>query len=301
MTRIQARCQGPISTAEIRGNSGGDRRREPSDWAGDRRRLFGSVGCRWPAEPGEQTQEVCGRISGQWSNSAARQPIAIARNEMNLLLLLLNRGARRRGGGHSCRRYRRIGHRRLDRTRAGGPLPARPSRRDIDLGLRRAVRPRADRKNRIAGSLDPTVPASGLRSLFASKPDDSGGAASRARGVRAASRARPSHEDVASSLRRCLGLPVVAINLAVLVCCLGYIGWLSPIVLTAVVVFLILGATSYHLVVLRAMRYLLRRDEQDDLMKQFRGLTDGAKELKLFVVQFIFRMLFMRLCYDLDK
>ena len=31
-----------------------------------------------------------------------------------------------------------------------------------------------------------------------------------------------------------------------------------PIVLTAVVVFLIVGATSYHLVILRAMRYLLR-------------------------------------------
>src|SRR5262249_110985 len=78
-----------------------------------------------------------------------------------------------------------------------------------------------------------------------------------------------------------LGLPVVAINLAILICCLGYIGWLSPIVLAAVVVFLIAGATSYHLVVMRAMRYLLRaRDEQDDLMKQFRGLTHGAKELK---------------------
>jgi putative ATP-binding cassette transporter len=89
-------------------------------------------------------------------------------------------------------------------------------------------------------------------------------------------------EDVRVIAQALLGLPVVAINLAVLVCCLGYIGWLSPIVLTAVVVFLILGATSYHLVVLRAMRYLLRaRDEQDDLMKQFRGLTDGAKELKL--------------------
>ena len=79
-----------------------------------------------------------------------------------------------------------------------------------------------------------------------------------------------------------LGLPVVAINLAVLICCLGYLGWLSPVMLAAVVLFLIVGATSYHLIVMRAMRYLLRaRDEQDDLMKQFRGLTDGAKELKL--------------------
>jgi putative pyoverdin transport system ATP-binding/permease protein len=89
-------------------------------------------------------------------------------------------------------------------------------------------------------------------------------------------------EDVRIIAHALLGLPVVAINLAILICCLGYIGWLSPIVLAAVVVFLITGATSYHLVVMRAMRYLLRaRDEQDDLMKQFRGLTDGSKELKL--------------------
>lgn len=89
-------------------------------------------------------------------------------------------------------------------------------------------------------------------------------------------------EDVPVIAHALLGLPVMAINLAVLVCCLGYVGWLSPTVLGAVLACLILGATSYHLVVLRAVRYLLRaRDEQDDLMKQFRGLTDGAKELKL--------------------
>jgi putative ATP-binding cassette transporter len=89
-------------------------------------------------------------------------------------------------------------------------------------------------------------------------------------------------EDVRVIAHSLLGLPVVAINLAVLICCLAYLGWQSPIVLVAVVLFLIVGATSYHLIVVRAMRYLLRaRDEQDDLMKQFRGLTDGAKELKL--------------------
>jgi putative ATP-binding cassette transporter len=89
-------------------------------------------------------------------------------------------------------------------------------------------------------------------------------------------------EDVRVIAHALLGLPVMAINLAILICCLGYVGWLSPVVLAAIVIFLIVGATSYHLVVMRAMRYLLRaRDEQDDLMKQFRGLTDGAKELKL--------------------
>jgi putative ATP-binding cassette transporter len=89
-------------------------------------------------------------------------------------------------------------------------------------------------------------------------------------------------EDVPAIAQALLGLPVMAINLAVLLSCLGYIGWLSPSVLGAVAVFLILGAASYQFVVARALRYLMRaRNEQDDLMKQFRGLTDGAKELKL--------------------
>lgn len=89
-------------------------------------------------------------------------------------------------------------------------------------------------------------------------------------------------EDVPVIANALMGLPVMAINLAVLTCCLGYVGWMSPTVLAAIIVILVLGATSYHLIVLRAMRSLLRaRDEQDDLMKQFRGMTDGAKELKL--------------------
>jgi putative ATP-binding cassette transporter len=89
-------------------------------------------------------------------------------------------------------------------------------------------------------------------------------------------------EDVQVIAHALLGLPVVAINLAILACCLAYVGWLSLPVLVAVALFMVVGAASYHLIVLRAMRYLLRaRDEQDDLVKQFRGLTDGAKELRL--------------------
>src|SRR5205085_8270533 len=58
-------------------------------------------------------------------------------------------------------------------------------------------------------------------------------------------------------------------------------GWLSPVLLLAVLAFLVLGVGSYHLLVARALRHLhAARAENDELMKHFRGLTEGMKELK---------------------
>ena len=89
-------------------------------------------------------------------------------------------------------------------------------------------------------------------------------------------------EDVPAIAGALLGAPVLCVNAAILVCCLAYLGWLSPPLLLGVLGFLALGAFSYYLGVWQALgRLNLARREQDSLMKHFRGLTEGIKELKL--------------------
>ena len=161
---------------------------------------------------------------------------------MNLLLLLLNRRARRRRGGHPRRRCWRVGQRRFDRTRARGAHTS-PSAAGTTLiwafaGLcvlvllakivsqALLIRLSQQAVYDLYLHLSRTILAAPLRRLEEFGPH-------RVLALLT--------EDVHVIAQALLGLPVVAINLAVLVCCLGYIGWLSPIVLTAVVVFLILG------------------------------------------------------------
>jgi putative ATP-binding cassette transporter len=89
-------------------------------------------------------------------------------------------------------------------------------------------------------------------------------------------------EDVPAIAGALFGVPILCVNVAILLCCLAYLGWLSPLLLVGVIVFLTVGVLSYQLVVLRALGQLhLARQEQDALMKHFRGLTEGVKELKL--------------------
>jgi putative pyoverdin transport system ATP-binding/permease protein len=90
-------------------------------------------------------------------------------------------------------------------------------------------------------------------------------------------------EDVPAIASALFGVPILCVNAAILLCCLAYLGWLSPLVFFGVLGFLAVGVLSYQLVVLRALGQLhLARQEQDTLMKHFRGLTDGVKELKLY-------------------
>jgi putative ATP-binding cassette transporter len=88
--------------------------------------------------------------------------------------------------------------------------------------------------------------------------------------------------DVLSIANSLSIVPILCINVAIVVGCLAFIGWLSPTVLLFIFGFLVIGVTSYQLSVGRAMRYMrLAREQEDALLKQFRALTDGAKELKL--------------------
>lgn len=79
-----------------------------------------------------------------------------------------------------------------------------------------------------------------------------------------------------------ISLPSIAMQGAVIAGCLVYLGTLSwPILLFAVVTIGI-GALGFHLANGRALLHLRgSRAHEDDLVRQFRVLFDGAKELKL--------------------
>jgi putative ATP-binding cassette transporter len=77
-------------------------------------------------------------------------------------------------------------------------------------------------------------------------------------------------------------LAVLGINAAVVTCGLIYLGWLSWVVLTAVLVLMAVAITIYQLAVVRAIAYYrLARLDGDALFGHFRALTTGIKELKL--------------------
>ena len=89
-------------------------------------------------------------------------------------------------------------------------------------------------------------------------------------------------EDVAMIGWAAHNIPSFAMNLAVLVGCAIYLGWLSWQILIGVTVLIVIGSLGYRILVGRAYKYLQHaRDTRDVLFQHLRGLTDGIKELKL--------------------
>jgi putative pyoverdin transport system ATP-binding/permease protein len=89
-------------------------------------------------------------------------------------------------------------------------------------------------------------------------------------------------EDVPAIAGALVGVPIVGVNAAILLCCLLYLGWLSPLLLIGVLGFLVVGVLTYLMLVRKALGQLhLARREHDTLMHHFRGLTEGFKELKM--------------------
>jgi len=77
-------------------------------------------------------------------------------------------------------------------------------------------------------------------------------------------------------------LPVLCINLAVVVSCVIYLGWLSRTVFLAAMAILAAGVLIYQLLVRRAQHHFRQaREEWDALMKHLRALVEGGKELRL--------------------
>ncbi len=79
-----------------------------------------------------------------------------------------------------------------------------------------------------------------------------------------------------------ISLPSIAMQGAVIAGCLVYLGMLSLPILLVALVTIGIGALGFHLVNARALLHLRSsRRREDDLVRQFRALFDGAKELKL--------------------
>ncbi|MFX1737704.1 cyclic peptide export ABC transporter [Paraburkholderia sp. A1RI_3L] len=79
-----------------------------------------------------------------------------------------------------------------------------------------------------------------------------------------------------------VSLPSLAMQSAVIVGCLVYLGYLSWLILAVAVVSIVLGMAGFRYAHTRAMFHLRSsRKREDDLVKHFRALFDGAKELKL--------------------
>jgi putative pyoverdin transport system ATP-binding/permease protein len=77
-------------------------------------------------------------------------------------------------------------------------------------------------------------------------------------------------------------IPVICINIAVVIACMIYMGWLSLTVLLLMMGLFVLGIITYQFGAAKALSYFtLAREEGNLLVKHFQALTNGVKELKL--------------------
>jgi len=88
--------------------------------------------------------------------------------------------------------------------------------------------------------------------------------------------------DVPSIANAYIVLPLLCMNFAILLGCLIYLCWLSPLLLAAALGFMVVGVISHQLPVRKAMQYFSRAREMTDVVfKHLNGLIEGIKELKL--------------------
>ncbi len=89
-------------------------------------------------------------------------------------------------------------------------------------------------------------------------------------------------EDIQTISNTIIIIPFLCINIAILVACLIYLGWLSQLILLIGISFMFVGIFSYSLPTMKAMSFLqLARQQEDKLFKHFHTVTQGIKELKL--------------------
>jgi putative pyoverdin transport system ATP-binding/permease protein len=89
-------------------------------------------------------------------------------------------------------------------------------------------------------------------------------------------------DDTLSISIAVFNIPFLCINVAILIGCLIYLCLLNWIVFVGAALFLALVIGTIQVLLKRANRYMKRsREEQDQLFKHFRAITDGTKELKL--------------------
>ena len=89
-------------------------------------------------------------------------------------------------------------------------------------------------------------------------------------------------EDVQAISNTVFIIPFLCVDIAIIGGCLIYLGWLSGWVFVAVVTFIVIALVLVQTLIGYAHGYLRQaRQEMDRLLKHFRAITDGIKELKL--------------------
>lgn len=89
-------------------------------------------------------------------------------------------------------------------------------------------------------------------------------------------------EDVQTIANTIFAIPFLCVDIAIIISCMAYLGFLSIPVFVGLVIFMVLSIVSVQYFLGTARKYLkLARAEEDVLFKFFRVLTDGIKELKL--------------------
>ncbi|MBW4422971.1 MAG: cyclic peptide export ABC transporter [Nostoc desertorum CM1-VF14] len=89
-------------------------------------------------------------------------------------------------------------------------------------------------------------------------------------------------EDIQAVANAVYQMPFIFINLAIVLGCIAYITWLSWLVLLMVCVISVVAISSCQWLLNRGGKLLaLAREDEDQLFKHFRTITEGVKELKL--------------------
>ncbi|MFQ4145757.1 cyclic peptide export ABC transporter [Chlorogloeopsis sp. ULAP02] len=89
-------------------------------------------------------------------------------------------------------------------------------------------------------------------------------------------------DDVLAISQTVYIIPTLCIDITIVVSCLLYLFWLSPIIFFLVLISLLLGIISYRQVAYKAtLFFILARQQEDRLFSHFRTITEGTKELKL--------------------
>jgi putative ATP-binding cassette transporter len=86
-------------------------------------------------------------------------------------------------------------------------------------------------------------------------------------------------EDVQTLSNTVFLIPFLCIDIAIIIGCLVYLGWLSGIVFVAAVIFIAAAIANIQLLINKVNRYFkLAREEDDRLFKHFRSITEGIND-----------------------
>jgi putative ATP-binding cassette transporter len=89
-------------------------------------------------------------------------------------------------------------------------------------------------------------------------------------------------DDIVVLSNALVGIPLLCINVPIVVACLGFVGWLSPLVLACAIGIAVPAVLGYDALASLGMRRLAQaREGQDALVGHFRDLIAGVRELKL--------------------